>query len=132
MPRNRPQSSQRPLAEASQVQTFMRTVVLGFTALFLVASFGQICDAKCKVDDACDRAARSIPLYPATLGEALDARRALDIACQNYRACIEREDANLLPTEPEPPTLPDLHEVWRKRAEAEKERAAREKAQQAH
>src|ERR1700683_3682674 len=67
-------------------------------------------NASWEVSAGCDYAARSVPLHPATIGEAMDAQRALDIACREYRTCIKREDANLLPAYPEPPPLPDLHE----------------------
>ena len=47
----------------------------------------------CEVDDACREAARAMPLHPATLGEALDAQHAIDVACKSYQACLKSAEA---------------------------------------
>ena len=30
-----------------------------------------------------------MPLHPATLGEAVDAQHAIDVACESYQACLK-------------------------------------------
>lgn len=92
------------------------------TLLAIAALSGQICHAECKVDDACDYAARSVPLHPATLGEAMDAQRAVDVACRNFRACIKRETAAASPGAPafNPDLNPAVREFWKKQAEKER------------
>ena len=101
--------------------------VIGVLALALSvvenhsASLPQTNDA-CH-EDVCAYAVRSMPLHPATIGEQLDAQRAVDYACRDYRACTKRQDAaadaaesgdsvnsNLNPT---------VREFWRKEAERE-------------
>jgi hypothetical protein len=55
------------------------------------SSEGAVSRAGCQVDAACIYAVRSVPLHPATLGEAIDARSAVDQACRDYQECLKRE-----------------------------------------
>jgi hypothetical protein len=118
----------------------MRIALL--TLLAIIGLQVQICYADCKLDSACVYAVRSTPLHPATLGEALDARRAVDIACRDYHACIkqeeekraseekerESEEAHARKLADENPTV----RAWRKRQamrEAQKKKQAENEAQ---
>jgi hypothetical protein len=95
--------------------------VLATSLLVIVAVRGQVCHADCHLDAACAYAVRSLPLHPATVGEALDARRAVDEACSDYRACIKREaDASDAPAASINSNLnPTVQEFWKKQAEKE-------------
>jgi hypothetical protein len=91
-------------------------LVLGFIL------YSQLCCAACEIDADCIYAVRAIPLHPATVGEALDARRAVDVACRNYHACIKREAdaASGIPGSSFNPNLnPTVQEFWKKQAEKE-------------
>jgi hypothetical protein len=106
----------------------MRSMRLALPAILTtIALCGQICHAGCKVDYACSYAVRSTPLHPATLGEAMDAQRATDEACRDYRACVKEEanglsspEAKAAPATSVNPNLnPTVREFWRKQAEKE-------------
>jgi hypothetical protein len=91
------------------------------TLLILIALCGQICHAECKMDAACIYAVRSLPLHPATVGEAVDAQRAVEEACRDYHACLKRQEAAVdAPASSVNPNLnPSVQEFWKKQAEKE-------------
>jgi hypothetical protein len=78
----------------------------------------------CEISAACVYAVRSKTLHPTTLGEALDAERAMDIACASFRDCLKREEAATDRAASgnsfDPNINPTVREFWRKEAEREK------------
>jgi hypothetical protein len=101
----------------------MRTIALALLSpLAAIALSGQICHAACKIDDACVHAIRSQPLHPATLGEALDAQRAVDVACRAQWACFKREadgSSGTPGSSLNQDLNPTVREFWKKQAEKE-------------
>jgi hypothetical protein len=71
-----------------------RVALTGAVLLLALASSRYSAANGCEVDDACRDAVRAMPLHPATLGEAVDAQHAIDVACKSYRACLKSEDAD--------------------------------------
>jgi hypothetical protein len=73
--------------------------------------------------DACAYAMRAMPLHPDTVGEELDAQRAVDVACRDFRACVKRDEAAAEAAQSgagvNPNLNPTVREFWRKEAERE-------------
>jgi hypothetical protein len=71
-----------------------KVALTGAVLLLALASSRYGAANGCEVDYACREAVRALPLHPATLGEAVDARHAIDVACESYHACLKSAEAD--------------------------------------